>query len=153
MSLELHIDETDRQILRMLIQDASRSYNEIGRILGLSGGTIHVRMKKMQEAGIVKGSTLLLDAHKLGFDVTAFLGIFLEKSAFYSQALEELKKIPEISFVHYTTGAYSMFAKIICRDTAHLREVLHEKIQNVPGIERTETLISLEESFNRHISI
>jgi len=94
-----------------------------------------------------------MDYSKLGYDITAFLGIYLEKSSLYNQVVEELKKVPEIVKIHYTTGNYSIFIKIHCRDTKHLREVLHDKIQKIDGIVRTETLISLEESLNRHIQL
>jgi len=149
----LDIDKIDFQILSELMENADTPYTEIAKKINVSGGTIHVRMKKLQELGIVKNASLNIDYAKLGYDITAFLGIYLEKSTFYNKAVEELKLIPEVINVHYTTGNYSMFVKIICRDTQHLREVLHDKIQNVSGISRTETIISLEESLNRNIKI
>jgi len=110
-------------------------------------------MNKLESSGIVKGTTLDLDPSKLGYDITAFLGIYLEKSSLYDAVLEQLEKIPEITNIHYTTGNYSMFVKLYCRDTEHIIEVLHDKIQKVRGISRTETIISLEESLNRHIHL
>jgi len=151
--LNLEIDNLDMQILSILMEDATIPYTEIAKRLIVSGGTIHVRMKKMQDLGIIKGSNLIVDAQKIGYDICAFLGIFLEKGSIYKDAVEKLKKIKEIVELHYTTGAYSMFAKIICRDTAHLRHVLNESIQAVEGIQRTETFISLEESIKRQISL
>ena len=153
MDKNLEIDKLDYQILAQLMEDASTPYTEIAKKLNVSGGTVHVRMKKLQDMGIVKGSSLVINYSKLGYDITAFLGIYLEKSSFYDQAALELQKIPEVVNVHYTTGNYSMFVKIICRDTQHLREVLHDKIQNVIGISRTETIISLQESMNRNIKL
>ena len=149
MALPLEIDSVDLKILTELIQDASVPYTEIAKKIGVSGGTIHVRMKKMEDMGVVKGSHLEINYARLGYDITAFLGIYLDKSEFYDKAVDDLRKIPEVVNVHYTTGNYSMFVKIICRDTQHLREVLHDKIQKVYGIQRTETSISLEESINR----
>jgi Lrp/AsnC family transcriptional regulator for asnA, asnC and gidA len=153
MALPLEIDSIDLKILTELIQDASVAYTEIAKKIGVSGGTIHVRMKKMEDLGIVKGSHLEINYARLGYDITAFLGIFLDKSEFYDKAVDDLRKIPEVVNVHYTTGNYSMFVKIICRDTQHLREVLHDKIQKVYGIQRTETSISLEESINRTLAL
>ena len=153
MALPLEIDSVDLKILTELIQDASVPYTEIAKKIGVSGGTIHVRMKKMEDLGIVKGSHLEINYARLGYDITAFLGIFLDKSEFYDKAVDDLRKIPEVVNVHYTTGNYSMFVKIICRDTQHLREVLHDKIQKVYGIQRTETSISLEESINRTLAL
>jgi Lrp/AsnC family transcriptional regulator for asnA, asnC and gidA len=153
MDKNSEIDKLDYQILSHLMEDASTPYTEIAKRINVSGGTVHVRMKKLEEMGIVKGSSLVINYAKLGYDITAFLGIYLEKSSFYDQAAQELQQIPEVVNVHYTTGNYSMFVKIICRDTQHLREVLHDKIQNVIGISRTETIISLQESMNRNIKL
>jgi Lrp/AsnC family transcriptional regulator for asnA, asnC and gidA len=107
----------------------------------------------MEEAGIVEKTTVKINYAKLGFDITAFIGIFLEKSALYDKVVDRLKEIPEITSIHYTTGNYSMFVKIHCRDTNHLKEVLHDKMQQVEGIERTETMISLEESLDRNLTL
>ncbi len=92
---------------------------------------------------------LVVDYQKLEYDVTAYLGIYLNKSSQYRDVVQGLNEIPEIVECHYTTGNYSMFVKVICRDTRHLREVLSEKIQTIEGIQRTETLISLENSIDR----
>lgn len=149
----MDIDQLDKNILSILMKDASIPYTEIAKKLHVSGGTVHVRMNKLTEKGIVSGSSLLVDYTKLGYDISAFLGIYLNKSSLYEEVVQELKEIPEIVSAHYTTGNYSIFAKIVCRDTQHLRQVLHEKIQQIRGIQRTETFISLEESINRPISI
>lgn len=143
------LDETDLRIISLMLEDAKTSYAEIGQKLFVSGGTVHVRLKKLTEMGIITGSKLKVDFSKLGFDIIAFIGIFLEKSQFYNLVIEDLKKIPEVVSAHYTTGNYSIFAKIICHDTNHLREILSHRIQKIEGIQRTETFISLEESINR----
>ncbi len=146
------VDKLDRQILSRLMKNAKRPYTDIAQELAVSGGTIHVRMKKLEDSGVVKGYQLEVDHEKLGFDVCAFLGIYLEKSSMYDEASAQLTLIPEIVAAHYTTGLYNIFTKVICRDTTHLREVL-SKIQSIPGIQRTETFISLEESINRPIEL
>ena len=145
------VDKTDLKILEILMQDAKKPYTDVAKKVFVSQGTVHVRMNKMQEAGIVEKTTLRINYARLGFDITAFIGIYLEKSALYEKVLEKLKGIPEITNIHYTTGNYSMFVKIHCRDTNHLKEVLHDKMQQVEGIERTETMISLEESLDRSV--
>jgi Lrp/AsnC family transcriptional regulator for asnA, asnC and gidA len=150
MEKKFELDPLDYKILEILVQDANLPYTEIGTRLDVSGGTVHVRMKKMESLGIVKGAQLLIDYSKIGWDITAFLGIYLDKSSLYEDVAKQLEQIPEVVNIHYTTGIYSIFAKIICRDTQHLREVLHDKIQRVTGIQRTETFISLEESLIRN---
>lgn len=153
MGKEKNIDDLDRKILSILMENAKRPYAEIGQELFVSGGTIHVRMKKMEQLGIVKGYKLDVDYAKLGYDVVAFLGVYLDKSSLYDEVARSLEAIPEVTGAHYTTGLYNIFAKIVCRDTNHLREVLHDKIQPIQGIQRTETFISLEESVNRPVKI
>jgi Lrp/AsnC family transcriptional regulator, regulator for asnA, asnC and gidA len=153
MALNLEIDNVDLKILSLLMEDANLPYTEIAKKISVSGGTVHVRMKKMAEMGIVTGAQLRIDYSKLGYDIIAFLGIYLEKNSLYEEVAAKLKEIPEIVNIHYTTGIYSIFAKIICKDTKHLRNVLHDKIQNVPGIQRTETFISLEESVERALNL
>ena len=150
MEKKFELDPLDYKILEILVKDANLPYTEIGSRLDVSGGTVHVRMKKMESLGIVKGAQLLIDYSKIGWDITAFLGIYLDKSSLYEDVAKQLEQIPEVVNIHYTTGIYSIFSKIICRDTQHLREVLHDKIQRVTGIQRTETFISLEESLIRN---
>lgn len=152
-SKNYQLDKLDKQILSMLMKDATIPYTEIAKELVISAGTIHVRMKKLIELGVVLGSHLEINPTKVGFDVCAFLGIFLEKGSEYNDAVIRLKKVPEVVELHYTTGVYSMFAKIVCRDTQHLREVLNEHIQTIKGVQRTETFISLEESIKRQVEI
>jgi Lrp/AsnC family transcriptional regulator, regulator for asnA, asnC and gidA len=147
------IDEVDKQILSILMKDAKTPYTDIAKIIHVSGGTVHVRMRKLEQMGIVTGASLSIDYAKLGYDISAFLGIYLDKSSLYDEVAIELRKIPEVVEAHYTTGLYSIFAKIICRDTSHLKNVLHDKIQKIQGIQRTETFITLQESINRPIDI
>ena len=153
MAPVLNLDKLDLQIVQQLIHDASLSYAEMGKKLFVSAGTIHVRIKKMQEAGIISGMKFHVDLKKLGYDVIAFIGIYLEKSSLYDNVARELKKIPEIVRMNYTTGNYSIFAEIVCKDIAQLRTILHDELQKIRGIERTETFISLEESLNRSVTV
>ncbi len=147
------IDNVDRKIISFLMKDAMMPYTEIGHRVLMSGGTIHVRMNNLQKEGIVKGTSLVLDYSKLGYDLTAFVGIYLDKGSHYDKVIKKLKAIPEVVEAHYTTGVYSIFIKIVCKNTDHLREVLNEKVQSVEGIDRTETIISLEESIRRNIEL
>jgi Lrp/AsnC family transcriptional regulator, regulator for asnA, asnC and gidA len=150
---KLNLDKLDLQIIHAMMEDAGISYADLGKTLFVSGGTIHVRIKKLQEAGIVKGTKLNVDLKQLGYDVIAFIGIYLEKSSMYDAVAKELRKLPQIVRLNYTTGNYSMFAEIVCKDINQLRFVLHDELQKIRGIERTETFISLEESFNRNVQV
>lgn len=153
MASKMILDKLDLQIISAMMEDAGISYADLGKNLSVSGGTIHVRIKKLQESGIVKGTRLNVNLKELGYDITAFIGIYLEKSSLYDTVAKELRKIPEIVRLNYTTGNYSMFIEVVCRDITQLRHVLHDGLQKIKGIERTETLISLEESFNRNVQV
>lgn len=153
MATELNFDKLDLAIIQQLMHDASISYAEIGKKLYVSAGTIHVRIKKLQEAGVISGMKYNVDLKKLGYDVIAFVGVYLEKSSLYDTVAKDLRKIPEIVRLNYTTGNYSIFAEVVCKDIVQLRTVLHDELQKIKGIERTETFISLEESLNRTITV
>ena len=153
MNIDKSLDKLDLQIIQSMMLDAEISYADLGKQLFVSGGTIHVRIKKLEELGIVRGKRLAVDMKVLGYDVIAFIGIYLEKSSLYDSVAEALQKIPQIVRLNYTTGNYSMFAEIVCKDIQQLRFVLHDELQKIKGIERTETFISLEESFSRNVRV
>ncbi len=153
MSAKLNLDKLDYQIIQEMMEDAEISYADLGKKLFVSGGTIHVRIKKLEELNVVKGKKLSVDLKALGYDVIAFIGVYLEKSSLYDTVAKELKKIPQIVRLNYTTGNYSMFAEIVCKDIQELRYVLHDELQKIKGIERTETFISLEESLDRNVVV
>jgi Lrp/AsnC family transcriptional regulator for asnA, asnC and gidA len=153
MITKLNIDKLDLNIIQAMLDNAETPYAELGKRLFVSGGTIHVRIKKLEELGIIKGKKLKVNLNRLGYDITAFVGIFLEKSSLYDEVAKELEKIPEIIRLNYTTGNYSMYIEIVCKDINQLRLVLHDGLQKIKGIERTETLISLQESFNRSVKV
>ena len=141
------------QLVILILGKPCTNKSEIAKQLDVSAGTIHVRMKKLLELGVVKGSQLIIDPVVIGYDICAFIGIFLDKGSAYSDVRKQMMNIQEIVDLQYTTGVYSIFAKVLCRDTNHLREVLNEKIQPIQGIQRTETFIALEQGFARQINI
>lgn len=147
------LDELDFQILDILVKDCRTPYLEIARLCHVSGGTIHVRMKKMEELGIIKGSRILLDLPKLGYDVCCFVGIYVDKTSSFHDIFDELSKINEVVELHLTTGAYSIFAKVICKNITDLQDILLNKINVISGIERTDTIISLNQPIDRNITI
>ncbi len=153
MPSKLNIDKLDIDLINEMMNNADISYEELGKKFFVSSGTIHVRIKKLKDLNIVRGTRLNVDTRLLGYDCAAFVGIYLEKSSLYDTVAKELKKIPEIVRLNYITGNYSMFIEIVCTDITQLRKVLHDDLQKIKGIERTETFISLEEGFNRAVVI
>ena len=144
---KVQLDEIDHKILDILIDNTRIPFTDISKRLLISAGTVHVRVKKMEEAGIIKGSSLNLDYVKLGYSFIAYVGIFLEKTSATEKVLEELKDIPFITVAHITTGKFNIFCKVRARDTNHAKDIIF-MIDDVEGISRTETMISLEESIN-----
>ena len=149
----MELDTIDKQILNILLQDANTSYVDIAKQIHVSPGTVHVRMKNLKGLGLVQGANLVVDNTLLGLNMVAFVGIFLERSSYYMEVLLRLNEIPEVVSAHYVTGPYNLFAKIICRDSQHLHEILHDQIQPTKGVQRTESIISLNESIQRSIVI
>lgn len=149
---ELHLDGIDKIILKHLVQDARLPIINIAKEVGISGAAIHQRLRKLEQSGLLKGSKFVLDTKVLGYKTLAFVGIFLEKAGIYQDVLKNLQSIPEVIESHYTTGNYSIFIKILCRDNEHLMQVLNKQIQGIKGIARTETFISLDQQIDRQIS-
>ncbi len=153
MAENFQLDSLDVNILQLLMTDARISYLDIARANNVSGATIHLRMSKLESAGIISGTRLIVNPDKLGFKLCAFIAINLEKGGLYNDAVKVLKKIKEVTECCYVTGAYSMFIKLHCRDTSQLREILNEQIQKIQGVQRTETFIILEQSIDRQIEL
>lgn len=149
--MKIELDSIDKGILNLLQENSKMPYADIGKLLHASAGTIHARIKKMERLGIIQKMDIQINYAMLGYDITCFIGIYLNRSSHYDMALKKLKEIKEIIDLHYTTGQYSMFAKLILKDTNHLREVLHDRIQKIDGIQRTETLLSLNQSISRKL--
>ena len=141
------LDETDHHILDMLIENTRTPFTDIAKKLQISAGTVHVRVKKMEEAGIITGSSLTLDYRKLGYSFIAYVGVFLMKTSQTQFVLERINEIPFVTVAHVTTGKFNIFCKIRAKDTSHAKDIIY-LIDDIEGVTRTETMISLEESIN-----
>ncbi|WP_024769253.1 MULTISPECIES: Lrp/AsnC family transcriptional regulator [Aquimarina] len=141
------LDEVDHQILDMLIENTRTPFTDIAKKLLISAGTVHVRVKKMEEAGIIEGSSLTLDYKKLGYSFIAYVGIYLQNTSQTKFVLERINEIPFVTVAHITTGKFNIFCKLRAKDTNHAKEIIF-KLDDIDGVYRTETMISLEESIN-----
>ena len=144
---KLKLDEIDHQILDLLIDNTRTAFTDIAKRLLISAGTVHVRVKKMEDAGIIKGSSLTLDYKKLGYTFIAYIGIFLEKTHQTKFVLQHIEKIPFVTVAHITTGKFNIFCKVRAKSTDHAKSIIF-MIDDIEGVSRTETMISLEESIN-----
>ncbi|QIH33682.1 MULTISPECIES: Lrp/AsnC family transcriptional regulator [Sphingobacterium] len=145
------IDEFDLQILKYLDADGRMAYSAIATALGVSNTMIHQRINRLMEQGILTGIKPVLDEKRLGYDWGAFTGLSLEKDHDSGRIIAELKKIPEVTECYYITGNYTLYVKIIAKNHEHMRQLLYEKIDNIPGIAKTDSLIELGCAFKRNI--
>ena len=145
------LDDIDFKILSLLSEDAQMAYTEVAKRSNISGGTVHLRMKKMKDMGIIKGTTLSMDYAQIGWKLTMFIGIYLKESSSYKEVIERLRVIPEVVKIHHITGKYGVFIKVHAKDSTHFREVYQNRILTIEGIKMTESFMSLEENLNRHI--
>jgi Lrp/AsnC family transcriptional regulator for asnA, asnC and gidA len=150
---EITIDGIDKIILRHLMQDARTSILGIAREIGISGAAIHQRLRKLESSGLISGSKLIINPKVLGYTTMAFVGVHLDNASKYALAIKRLKEIPEVVESHYTTGNWSIFVKLLCKDNIHLMKVLNEEIQFIKGVARTETFISLDQQINRQLKL
>ena len=141
------LDEIDHQILDILIENARTPFTDIAKKLLVSAGTIHVRVKKMEDEGIIQGSTLTLNYDKMGYTFIAHVGIYLEKTSMTQHVLDCLRLIPHVTVAYVTAGKYNIFCKVRAKSTSDAKEIIY-KIDEISGVNRTETMISLEESIN-----
>jgi Lrp/AsnC family transcriptional regulator for asnA, asnC and gidA len=149
----LSIDGIDKKILRYLMEDARKPILEIARNIGISGAAIHQRLRKLEKSGLISGSKFIINPKVLGYTTMAYIGIFLDKAMSNPKAVKELEKITEVLECHYTTGDWSILIKVLCKDNEHLMQVLNKKIQQIEGVSRTETFISLNQQIDRQISL
>ncbi len=149
----IKIDGIDKKILRFLMTDARKPVLEIARKIGISGAAIHQRLRKLEASGLIAGSKFIINPKVLGYTTMSYIGIYLDKAMSNPLAVKELEKIPEVLECHYTTGNWSILIKVLCRDNEHLMNVLNRDIQQIEGVSRTETFISLDQQIDRQITI
>jgi len=149
----VHIDDLDRKILKLITANARIPFLEVARECGVSGAAIHQRVQRLVAVGVIIGSEFLVSPQKLGYNTTAYMGIYLEKVSYDKKVLKQLREIPEVVECHHTTGQYAIFIKIQTKTNKHLMKIIDTDLQAIDGIARTETFISLEEDFKRQIPI
>ena len=147
------IDSLDKKILDIVTRNARIPSKNVAVECGVSRAAIHQRIQRLIELKVIIGSGYDIDPKTLGFQTCTYIGIRLERGSMYRGVVKYLEAIPEIVECHFTTGPYTMLCKLYARDNEHLMELLNTRIQGIDGVVSTETLISLEESIKREISI
>lgn len=146
------LDKLDKQILRLIAQDARIAFLEVARSCNVSGAAIHQRIQKLTALGILKGSQFIIDPEKIGYETCAYIGLNLKSPETFDSVVEKLKEIPEVVECHYTTGNYDMFIKIYARNNHHLLDIIHDQLQPL-GLASSQTLISFHSAIDRQLPI
>ena len=150
--MHYQIDNLDKSILMALMDNARAPYAELAKRFAVSPGTIHVRVEKMKQAGIIEGTRVQVNSKQLGYDVCCFIGIILKSARDYPAALAKLEQLEEVVEAYYTTGQYNIFIKVMTRSIDELQQVLVHRLQTIDEIQSTETLISLQQPIDRDVT-
>jgi Lrp/AsnC family transcriptional regulator for asnA, asnC and gidA len=147
------IDKLDRKILEIISQNARIPFKDVAEVCGVSRAAIHQRVQKMIEMKVIVGSGYHVNPKVLGYNTCTYIGVKLERGSMYKDVVPEFEKIPEVVECNFTTGPYTMLIKLYAKDNEHLMELLNGRIQEIPGVISTETLISLRQSIKREIPV
>ena len=146
------LDKLDKRILHMISEDARVPFLEVARVCNVSGAAIHQRIQKLTNMGILRGSQFIIDPEKIGYETCAYIGLNLKNPEDFDKVMEELRKIPEVTECHYTTGNFDMFIKIYAHNNHHLLNIIHDKLQPL-GLSSSQTLISFHSAFDRQLPV
>ena len=147
MAKELKLDDIDHKILDLLAENTRIPYTDVAKKLYISAGTVHIRVKKMEACGVIKGSSLIVDWRKLGYTFTAYVGLLINNSSQIRHIIEKLRKIPNITVAHVTSGRFNIYLKIRAKSTTHAKNIIFS-LDEIEGVYRSESMISLEESIS-----
>ena len=150
---QVELDGIDKMILNAFMEDANIPVSQLAKELAISNTAVHQRIKKLETSGLILSTKTIINPAVLGYSTMSFVGVFMDKSSSYKNVIRSLEAIPEVVEAHFTTGNYGIFLKILCKDNLHLMNVLNKKIQQIDGVTRTETIISLEQNINRQIKL
>ena len=148
-----NLDEFDRRILLLLEKDARKPYSEIAKRLDISNTMVHQRIGRMKKMGILKGTSIVLDERKMGYEWGAFTGIELKEDSDSKVIIEQLRAIPEVTECYYVTGKYTLYIRIVAQSSEHMRQVLYEKIDHIPGVLKTESMVDFGAAFKKNVPL
>lgn len=142
----MELDETDRAILRILQTDARTPFSEIARRIEMSSATVHDRVGRMEEAGVIEGYHAKVNAREVGFGTSALVGLRIQQGR-ERDALERLRDIDGVQEVHLTTGEWDVILRVFAEDTDGLRELMFDRIAEMDGFSRSQTMVILGTDF------
>lgn len=146
------LDSLDKNILRLISEDARIPFLEVARACNVSGAAIHQRIQKLTNMGVLKGSQFIIDPEKIGYETCAYVGLYLKDPSSFDQVVEALREIPEVVECHYTTGGYDLFIKLYAKNNHHLLNIIHDKLQPL-GLARSETIVAFNAVIDRQMPL
>lgn len=147
------IDELDRKILNIITKNARIPFKDVADECGVSRAAIHQRVQRLIDAGVIIGSGYEVNPKMLGYNISTYIGIRLERGSLYKEVVPQLEQIPEVVECHFTLGTYTLLIRLYAKNDEHLMQLLNNQIQEIPGVVSTETLMSLEERIKREVPI
>jgi len=138
----MELDETDRAILRILQEDARTPFSEVARRIDMSSATVHDRVGRMEDAGVIEGYHAEIDPKAVGYGVSAFVGLRVEQGR-EEDTLDRLQDLDDVREIHLTTGEWDVILRVVVEDTDRLRELMFERIAEMDGFSRSQTMIIL----------
>ena len=147
------IDKLDKKILSILSKNARIPFKDVAAECGVSRAAIHQRVQHLIAGGVITGSGFDVNPKSIGYNTCTYVGMNLERGNMYKDVVDKLQDIPEIVECHFTTGPYTMLLKVYARDNEQIMDLLNNKMQMIPGVVSTETLISLDQSIKREIPV
>ena len=142
------LDTTDRSLLAAIQEDCKQSLAELGQLVGLSAPSVLERMRKLEEAGLVRGYHAHLDARRIGLDIGAFIGVGIDHPKRIAAFEKELAQIPDVLECHHVTGRHTLMLKVRTENTESLHKLI-QQLRELPGVARTETMIVLATQMER----
>ncbi|MGD9763693.1 MAG: Lrp/AsnC family transcriptional regulator [Candidatus Binatia bacterium] len=149
---QMELDTIDIQILALLQEHCKTPLAKIGQQVGLSAPAVIERIKKLEEGGVILGYSALVDARKLGCDITAFIGVQTSQPSGIDAVEEKIASWPEVLECHHVTGGYTLLLKVKTVDTGSL-EALISHLRAIEGVSRTETMVVLSTHTERQLLV
>ena len=150
---ESQIDSTDIRIVEALMEDGRIAYSALAEQIGSSNTLVHQRVRKLRELEILTKPVFLVSPEHIGYDTCAFVLIIVREAKQINDVIESIKKIPEVVSCVSIMGRYDLMVRVYAINNKHLQDIVHDKLQAIPEIEGTNTMVAFEVSFERQVNI
>ena len=137
------MDALDYKIIELLMTNGRVTWAELAANLGMSGPAIADRVRRLEEQGVIKGYTAILNPESVGYEMTAFISISIDRLEHRELFLSRVPEIPEVQECHHVAGEYDYLLKVRCQGTKDLDRIISQELRRLPGVFKTQTTIVL----------